>query len=87
MLTPWKKSYDKPAATAAVEEFEINNIPLYYLDSSCLVNEVKAPPMSEELVCLDGRIIVFCESACNKYVFGKLTTGYDIYGYNYETLN
>ena len=69
------------------DEFEFANISLYYLDSSCLVNTVKAPPMSEELVCLDGRIIVFCESACNKYVFGKLTTGYDIYGYNYETID
>ena len=68
------------------EGFEFNNIPLYYLDSSCLVDTVVAPPMSEELVCLDGRIIVFCESACNKYVFGKLTTGFDIYAYKYKTL-
>ena len=68
------------------EEFEFENIPLYYVDSSCLVNTVVAPPMSEELVCLDGRIIVFCESACNKYLFGKLTTGFGTYGYRYETL-
>ena len=51
-----------------------------------LLDVVKASPMSEELVCLDGRIIVFCESACNKYVFGKLTTGFDIYAYKYKTL-
>lgn len=66
------------------ETFEFSNIPLYYLDSSCLVDTVKAPPMSEELVCLDGRIIVFCESACNKCAFGKLTTGYKIYGFEYN---
>lgn len=67
------------------EEFSFD-VKLYYLDDSCLVNTVVAPPMSEELVCLDGRIIVFCESACNKYVFGKLTTGFGTYGYNYEQL-
>ena len=78
---------ENPDAEKYEEEFEFNNIPLYYVDSSCLVNTVTAPPMSEELVCLDGRIIVFCESACNKYLFGKLTTGYDTYGYNYETLD
>ncbi len=61
-------------------------VDLYYLDDSCLVDTVVAPPMSEELVCLDGRIIVFCESACNKYLFGKFTTGFDTYGYNYNKI-
>lgn len=69
----------------SVEAFDFT-IPCYYVDSSCLVDVVMAPPMSEELVCLDGKIIVFCESACNKYVFGKLTTGFNTYGYNYNTL-
>ena len=68
------------------EHFRFENVPCYYLDSSCLVDTVVAPPMSEELVCLDGRIIVFCESACNKYLFGKLTTGIGTYGYEYNTL-
>lgn len=67
------------------EEFGYT-VDLYYLDSSCLVDTVVAPPMSEELVCLDGRIIVFCESACNKYLFGKLTTGFGTYGYEYKQL-
>ena len=69
----------------AEEEFDFT-VPLYYVDSSCLVDTVVAPPMSEELVCLDGRIIVFCESACNKYVFGKLTTGFKTWGYEYTQL-
>lgn len=62
-------------------------LPLYVLDDNndkCLVDVVTAPPMSEELVCLDGKIIVNCESACNKYIFGKFTTGFGIYGYNYN---
>ena len=66
------------------ETLTFKNIPCYYIDSSCLVNTVVAPPMSEELVYLDGEIIVFCESACNKYVFGKLTTGFGTYALNYE---
>ena len=81
-----KITYTNADGSKSDDEFEFNNIPLYYLDSSCLVDIVKAPPMSEELVCLDGRIVVFCESACNKYVFGKLTTGFDTYAYKYETL-
>ena len=43
--------------------------------------------MSEELVCLDGKIYVFNESACNKYIFGKLTTGFNLYAYDYSTFN
>lgn len=63
---------------------EFNDIPIYYLDSSSLVDVIKAPPMSEELVYLDGKIYVMNESACNKYIFGKITTGYNIYAYNYK---
>ena len=63
---------------------EFNDIQLYYLDSASLVEVIKAPPMAEELVYLDGKIYVLNESACNKYIFGKLTTGYNIYAYNYK---
>ena len=62
------------------------DVKLYYLDSEALVGSVIAPPMSEELVCIDGKIVVFCESACNKYMFGKLTTGFGTYGYTYDQL-
>ena len=68
------------------EDFSFENVPVYFVDSSCHVNTVVAPPMSEELVCKDGMIIVFCESACNKYMFGKISTGYSTYGYKYEEL-
>ena len=68
------------------EDFSFENVPVYFVDSSCLVNTVVAPPMSEELVCKDGLIVVFCESACNKYMFGKISTGYSTYGYKYKEL-
>ncbi len=72
-------------AEKTYEEFSFV-VPCYFVDDSCLVDTVIAPPMSEELVCLDGKIIVFCESACNKYMFGKLTTGFKTYGYKYNQL-
>ena len=58
-------------------------IPLYTVDSSTLVKTVEAPPMSEEIVYLDGKIWIFNESACNKYIFGKLTTGNYLFSYKY----
>ncbi len=70
-------------AEKTYEDFDFT-IPCYVIDSHDVERTVVAPPMSEELVCLDGKIIVFCESACNKYMFGKLTTGFGTYGFNYQ---
>lgn len=50
-------------------------LPLYSLDSSSLVRKIKIPPMSEEIVAVDGKTYVMCESASDKYMFGKLTGG------------
>lgn len=58
-------------------------VPLYYLDSENLKDTVVLPPMSEELVCKDGRVLVMFESACNKYIFGKLIRGWRVFGYEY----
>lgn len=55
-------------------------IPLYALDSSSLLSTKKIPPMSEELVIVDGRLYVMCESASNKYIFGKFTSAKWCYG-------
>ena len=55
-------------------------IPVLYLDGTSLVETVDAPPMAEEIVCRDGRIWIMNESACTKYLFGKLTTGNRVYG-------
>lgn len=57
-------------------------VPLYYLDSANLIDTVRLPPMSEELVYRDGRIYVLCESACNKYIFGKFIRGYQVFAYD-----
>lgn len=49
-------------------------VPLYVLDSSNLKTDIKLAPMSEEIVCVDGKIYTMCESATNKYIFGKFTS-------------
>ena len=64
--------------------FTVNgtDVPLLYLDSSALTRTVKAPPMSEEILCLDGKLYVQNESASNKYVFGKFMSGNHLYRYD-----
>ncbi|MBE6702850.1 MAG: hypothetical protein E7585_05510 [Ruminococcaceae bacterium] len=65
-------------------DFSFSELPIYYLESSCQTEVIKAPPMSEELVYLDGKIYIMNESASNKYIFGKITTGRKIYAYSYN---
>ena len=60
------------------------NVPVYYLDSHSLTKTVTLPPMAEELVFKDGKVWVMCESACNKYIFGRLIRGGWVYAYGAE---
>ncbi len=76
--------YDFVGTTSNDKEFAFNGIQRFYLDSACLVDTITAPPMSEELVFLDNKIYVMNESACNKYIFGKFTTGLNVYAYKYD---
>ncbi len=64
--------------------FKVNNVdvPLCYLDSASLTRTIDAPPMTEEIVCLEGRLYILNESACNKYIFGKLMSANDLYSYD-----
>ncbi len=59
-------------------------VPLYYLDSANLEKTVILPPMSEELVFEDGEVLVMCESACNKYIYGKFIRGWQVFAYDVE---
>lgn len=69
-------SYDisksKPETTMKTGDLEL---PVYVLDSSTKVSSFKAPPMSEEIIFVNGRLYIMNESASNKYIFGKLTGG------------
>ncbi len=69
-------TYDA-AGAAASRQGEITvlgtTLPLYAFDSACLISDTEIPPMSEELLVLDGRLYVMCEAASDKYIFGKFT--------------
>ncbi len=61
-----------------------NPLSMYHLDSKCLVKTLELPPMAEEIVYKDGKILVLNESACKKYIFGKFLSGNNLFGYNYQ---
>ena len=60
-----------------------NPLPMYKVRQSTLVDTISAPPMAEEIVYYKGKIWVMNESACNKYIFGKITTGNYLFSYEY----
>jgi len=48
-------------------------VPLYYIDSTTRLKDVTMPAFSEGLsIGKDGKIVISFESACNKYIIGKL---------------
>lgn len=66
------------AASAVAEEqgalfmADGREVPLFFLDSANLVEDIVAPPMSEGIEWHEGKVYLSCESASNKYLFGKL---------------
>lgn len=48
--------------------------PLYALDRGVLLSDGVIAPMSEEITVVDGKLYTMCESASNKYIFGKFTS-------------
>ncbi len=75
---------DKVTQTPSVT-IDGNTMPLYHLDSTCLAETVELPPMSEEIVYHKGDIYILCESACNKYIYGKFMSGNHLYRYHYDS--
>lgn len=81
----WGVSFSKIEVFAPGEptgEIEVlgTTLPLTVLDENNRVSSAKLPPMSEEIVILDGKLFVNCESASQKYYFGLLTGGRSLYG-------
>lgn len=62
-------------------------VPLLYLDSTSLTEQVTLPPMSEGILYQDGKVVVMFESASNKYFFGKFIRGYQVFAYELEEQN
>ena len=81
LATSVLKFYDTKQFSKSNMELNGTGVPLYYLDSASLVKEVKAPPMSEEIVYRDGLLYIMTESASNKYIFGKFTGATKLYAY------
>ena len=71
--------YDETIAQTLTLTLDGNDYPTTVLDSACLTKTVTAPPMAEELVHENGRVIILCESASIKYVFGKFSSGNWLY--------
>lgn len=78
--------YNLAKATTDYDVFEIDGeyLPVTYLDRSCLIDDIVAPPMAEQILYDNGRICIMNESASLKYLFGNLTSGRYVYGYKYE---
>ena len=49
-------------------------VPRYVLDSSTRTLDIQLAPMAEEIIVVDGKLYTMCESATNKYIFGKFTS-------------
>ena len=65
-----KDAYDEGTVTVLGTK-----LPLLSLDLTNYKSLYKIPPMSEEITMIDGKMLVMCESASGKYMFGKLTGG------------
>ncbi len=67
-------AYDLSLATSAgkINTILETEMEMYYLDSISRVEEYALPPMAEEIAIIDGKLYTMCESASNKYIFGKL---------------
>lgn len=74
-------TYDPDKAEQETIKLDGRKVPVYYLDSACLVQDLKTPPMAEEMVWLDGRVYILTESASMKYLYGKVMSGNHIYSY------
>ncbi len=61
----------------------VEDLPVYVLTAGTLVDTVEAPPMSEEIIYLDGKLWIMNESASNKYIFGKFTSGNYLFSIQY----
>lgn len=75
------------ASKSTIDFFGKTDLPLTYIDNSCLVKDLKIAPMSEELVFVDNNLYILIESASNKYIFGKFTGGQWMYATDLEKYN
>lgn len=79
--------YDPTTSDAAAYSYEFApgvHVPLVHLCQENLTKTIVAPPMAEELVYENGRVLILTESASMKYIFGKFMSGNHIYSFPVE---
>ncbi len=62
-------------------------VPIYYLGSANRIEQLELPAFSEDLDVVDGRVVITYESACNKYIVGKLFFAFDAQSYPIPVLD
>ena len=67
--------------TGKTAPYANKEVPIYYIGSANLIKQVKLPAFSEELDVVGDRVIISYESACNKYIVGKLFFAYNAESY------
>lgn len=78
--------YDVNKMTESSIDFMGQSRLIKYCDSASLIKDNLIAPMSEEIVIVDDKLYVMCESASNKYIFGKFTSAKWCYATNIEDL-
>lgn len=73
--------YDYIQLSDSEDYIEIQNItvPLYYFDSSNILQEKEILPKAEGIIFLNGRLYMLFESASNRFIYGKLINGQFLY--------
>ena len=69
-----------------VKSYSDTDIPVYAFDSSTQTGSFEAAPMAEEIIFVDGKLLIMSESASMKYFFGNLTGGRYCYATDVDKL-
>ena len=78
------KFYDGIVDSGRTIDVSGKEVPLYYMDSSTHFKTLKMPAFSEGLDVIGDRVYISFESACNKYIVGKLFFAYNVVSYPIE---
>ncbi len=76
--------YDNPLNNENSVEINIDNnqLTVYILSSKNLIKDIKAPSMSEEVVCIEDKILILYESDCSKWRFVNRTRIDKVHSFN-----
>ena len=79
--------YNGMLDTGKTAPYEGQEVPVYYVGAANLNKQLALPAYSEDLDVKDGKVIISFESACNKYVIGKLFFGFEAASYPFPKAN